>query len=640
MDRAEPPQSDGSSVAVLEYLRTLQCLVEAQRDVMLSYLSDRSGALPVADLGVVEPTNGSVEAGDRAWANGNGRDAIHSVPTPAADAVTSPIDVVPDAPPAPPAPDPPVTPTIPATTRRFVLEAETLAPALPVASLTGQNALVISDLWEGLDELCRRLTQAGATVEVMATPRGARRRALPEHVATRLSAADVVVHLGAADIVSPVDAREVFATLQSAVTGRATTIVAAVAAHQDPDSTVVSGVGGLMRSIARELPDRHVRVVEVPPTLPSKVLARLLADEVLDPAGPASIRYRNGLRTTRRVTRGMPLREVPALPLNDGSVVVVTGGARGITARATIALARETGCRLELLGRTPLAVDEDPRIAAATHRTALRRALVETGEVANPPDVEAACDRILAGREVRSTLAALRDLGVSATYHPVDVRDADALGLVLAGIRARHGRIDAVIHGAGVVDDRLASDKTADRFHWVFATKVDAARTLLDHLDGDTRLVVFFGSVSGVFGNRGQVDYSAANDALDQLAVRLDGAHGRRIVSIDWGPWAGTGMVSPELEREYGRRGVGLIDPDDGVRALLAEMATLPGEPAQVVVMRAEPEALEGRPRTAPGTFATAGAAVHLDEHDPEQDAEHSERAGHPVSLEDVTEPG
>jgi len=152
---------------------------------------------------------------------------------------------------------------------------------------------------------------------------------------------------------------------------------------------------------------------------------------------------------------------------------------------------------------------------------------------------------------------------------------------------------------------------------------------------------VFFGSVSGVFGNRGQVDYSAANDALDDLAARFDGAGERRVISIDWGPWAGTGMVSPELEREYARRGVGLIDPDEGVRALLAEMATLPGEPAQVVVMRAEPEALDGRPPIAPGTWTPLGAEVAVDDEPEPGDGVVAGpgRAEH-ITLEDLTERG
>jgi hypothetical protein len=60
------------------------------------------------------------------------------------------------------------------------------------------------------------------------------------------------------------------------------------------------------------------------------------------------------------------------------------------------------------------------------------------------------------------------------------------------------------------------------------------------------------------------------------------------VVTIAWGPWAGGGMVTPELEREYQRRGMGLIQPDDGIQCLLDELASGSPEDAEVVVMRAE----------------------------------------------------
>jgi acyl transferase domain-containing protein/NAD(P)H-dependent flavin oxidoreductase YrpB (nitropropane dioxygenase family) len=493
---------------------------------------------------------------------------------------------------------------VPATALRYTLEQTPLAPAVPVASLTGRSVAIVGDSWDGLEALRQRLDAAGAAVEVVAAHRGGPAEPLPEEVAARLAAADGIVHLGAADPESPADARDVFAALAPALTGRARTLVAVSAPPGDPASTAASGVGGLMRSLARELPDRHVRAVELPADSAPAVAARLLADELLDPSGPPAVTYAGvGGRATRRVAAGSPLSaDVPSLPLDAESVVVVTGGARGVTARAAVALARATGCRLELVGRTPPPGDEDPRTAAAVDRPALRRALLDAGELRAPAEIEAACNRILAEREIRATLSALSELGSPTVYHPIDVRDPDALAGVLADVRARHGRIDAIIHGAGVLDDRLARDKTKDGFDRVFATKVGAARTLLANLGDDVRLVVFFGSVSGVFGNRGQVDYSAANDALDELARRHNRAGGRRIISIDWGPWGGTGMISPELGREYARRGVGLIDPEDGVRALLAEMAAPPDAPAQVVVMRCEPKALEG-----PAPDATAG---------------------------------
>ena len=167
-------------------------------------------------------------------------------------------------------------------------------------------------------------------------------------------------------------------------------------------------------------------------------------------------------------------------------------------------------------------------------------------------------------------------------------------------VHARHGRLDGVVHGAGVCEDGLLAAKSPESFARVFETKVAGAVALADALPADAglRFLALFGSVSGVYGNRGQSDYAAANDALDTLARvwrhRLGDA---RVVSVDWGPWsaAGGGMVSPTLEAEYARRGLTTIDPDEGVAALLAELAAGPDGPTQV--MYTTVLGLEGRCR-------------------------------------------
>ncbi|HKA91086.1 MAG TPA: SDR family NAD(P)-dependent oxidoreductase, partial [Haliangiales bacterium] len=167
-----------------------------------------------------------------------------------------------------------------------------------------------------------------------------------------------------------------------------------------------------------------------------------------------------------------------------------------------------------------------------------------------------------------------------------------AFGALIDDLYARHGRIDGVLHGAGVIEDKLLRDKTRDSFDRVFDTKVAGALVLAEKLRRDVKFVVFFSSVSGAFGNRGQADYAAANDALDKLALHLDRTLPGRVLSINWGPWGGTGMISPELEREYSRRGIGLIRPEEGVSRLLDELRR-PGL-AQVILMRAAPEAMAG----------------------------------------------
>jgi hypothetical protein len=87
--------------------------------------------------------------------------------------------------------------------------------------------------------------------------------------------------------------------------------------------------------------------------------------------------------------------------------------------------------------------------------------------------------------------------------------------------------------------------------------------------------VVLFGSIAGVLGNRGQADYAAANDALDTIG--REWTDGTRVLTVHWGPWAPDpehgGMVTPELAADYARRGIGLIDPEEGALSLLRELA-------------------------------------------------------------------
>ena len=66
-----------------------------------------------------------------------------------------------------------------------------------------------------------------------------------------------------------------------------------------------------------------------------------------------------------------------------------------------------------------------------------------------------------------------------------------------------------------------------------------------------------------------------------------------RVLSINWGPWAGNSMVSPELEREYAKKGIGLISVDEGVKCFLNELCFGKPEDRQVVLMCADLENMQ-----------------------------------------------
>ncbi|MCQ8833275.1 SDR family NAD(P)-dependent oxidoreductase, partial [Streptomyces malaysiensis] len=282
--------------------------------------------------------------------------------------------------------------------------------------------------------------------------------------------------------------------------------------------------------------------------------------------------------------------EATALGLDRDAVVVLVGGARGITARFAATLASAARCRIELLGRTPEPVGpEDPAIAGARDETALRAALAARGGL-GPAEIQREAARILARREVTATVEELNALGARVRYRSVDFRDAEAVLQAVKQIHADHGRLDGVVYGAGVIEDRLITEKSAESFQRVYGTKVEGARTLLDalaELPEPPAFAVLFGSIAAVLGNRGQVDYAAANDALETLGARWRDRTGRRALTVHWGPWAPAGvhggMVTPELGREYARRGISLIDPEEGTLALLRELAWGEGSTGSVV---------------------------------------------------------
>jgi acyl transferase domain-containing protein/NAD(P)H-dependent flavin oxidoreductase YrpB (nitropropane dioxygenase family)/NAD(P)-dependent dehydrogenase (short-subunit alcohol dehydrogenase family) len=497
---------------------------------------------------------------------------------------------------------------LPPAAERYVVRTRPAGPAVPVGDLGGARAVLVGEGSALLDALVVALKERGASVEQRRPPLG------PEpstDLAELIGDADVVVDLTTAGRSGAADARDAFVVLKPAILGRAARILAVT--HQGSGSEP-TGVQGLVRALAREVPAKLVRGVEVDDAEVADDDTRLavaLVDELLDPDSPTTVSWVGGRRTTRQVEGPVPL-DPGHLALGPESVVVVTGGARGITAKVAEGLAAAGAPRLVLVGRSELPGDEDPRTVGAEGPADLRRALLAAGELRKPAEIEAAVTRTLADREIRATLAAVEAAGSAVEYHAVDVRSS-AFAALLDDVRARHGRIDGVVHGAGVLDDRFARDKGADGFDRVYGTKVDGARTILDRRGPDTRFVVLFGSVSGVFGNRGQCDYAAANDTLDLLAeaaVHAGDGTGGRVVTIDWGPWGGGGMVSPELEREYARRGIGLVDPDDGVAALLAEIAHATG-PAQVVVMRGRPDAFApGSVVTGAGTDGDAGGTA------------------------------
>ncbi|MFE0103730.1 SDR family NAD(P)-dependent oxidoreductase [Streptomyces sp. NPDC059009] len=479
---------------------------------------------------------------------------------------------------APDAPEEAAAPLVAAPTRHLLTPTPldpAPAPGAVAQDLRGKHFLVVGDGTPVAQALVTRLTVLGASAV-----RGS--GDLEGHEGPL----DGVVHVGALSPVGEPVLPGQFPVFK-AVLRRAPRWL--LCARYGGDA---NGLSGFFRTVAREYPDTVARVVDLDGSWSPADQAEALVEELLAPdREPVVLRTDGSRRGLETVARPLGLlggggagpagdgsAEAAVLGLGPESVVVLAGGARGITARLAIALAAASRCRVELLGRTQLSEHGD-EFEEARDKVALRAALAARGGL-RPAEIEREAARILAAREVGETLAEIRGVGGTAGYRSVDLRDSEAVQQAVKDIYARYGRVDGVVHAAGVIEDRLIEAKDPESFARVYGTKFEGAKTLLaalHRLPELPRFTVLFGSISAVYGNRGQIDYAAANDALAGLGRRWRDATGRRALTVHWGPWAPTGphggMVSPELGREYARRGISLIDPEEGVLAVLRELA-------------------------------------------------------------------
>jgi NAD(P)-dependent dehydrogenase (short-subunit alcohol dehydrogenase family) len=336
------------------------------------------------------------------------------------------------------------------------------------------------------------------------------------------------------------------------------------------------GLAGLAKTVRRERPAARAKAIDLSPnhTDAALVVEEFLLDgpdEVgLSPRGKVTLAYSNE-----------PVGPPSHVPFQPGDVVVVTGGARGVTAEVAVALARAFRPTLVLLGRSPEPAPEPDGFADLHDEPSVRREVGRREPALSPREIGERARALLAAREVRHTLDRIRQAGGKAIYQSVDVRDAAAVRRALAG----HGPVRGLVHGAGVLADAKIEDKTAAQFDAVYQTKVAGLRALLAAVGDELRALVLFSSSTARFGRAGQVDYAMANEVLNKLAWQEAARRpGCRVVSFNWGPWDG-GMVNAGLKQLFAREGVGVIPLEAGAQLLIDELRAGPDGPREVVVL-------------------------------------------------------
>ncbi|MEK4432035.1 SDR family NAD(P)-dependent oxidoreductase [Paenibacillus sp. FSL M7-0802] len=343
-------------------------------------------------------------------------------------------------------------------------------------------------------------------------------------------------------------ATQVFAAIQHILKteSKGKTLVQLVVPVQDHQQ-VFSGLSGLLKTAWLENPVLVGQLIEMDVEQDPAGMINILQENSRGSIEP-HIRYQSGRRHVAVWTEIKASGEAISIPWKDRGVYLITGGTGSlglIFAEEITRQARDTA--LILVGRSPLRGDTKARIE----------------------EIEA--------------------LGARVVFRQADVADKRAVEVLIRDIQEKFGKLDGIVHSAGMVSDNFIIKKTREELQNVLAPKV----TGLVNLDQACKEIpldffILFSSVAGSLGNIGQADYAAANAFMDAYAkyrstlVEREQRQGRTI-SVNWPLWKEGGMrIDGETEKIMEGMGMFAMETGAGIRALYQSLAS---EKNQVMVL-------------------------------------------------------
>ena len=310
---------------------------------------------------------------------------------------------------------------------------------------------------------------------------------------------------------------------------------------------------GMLKSIGREVPARNVRAISTSP-LPLPAALECAATELgseEEEGSSVEVCFDGPRRCVRRL-RPTDVTAESAPTLDADSVVLLTGGGRGVTAVLAGALLKRFGCKVILVGRSDPAEapeqvlqarDEDlPRLEREFYASELA-----ANRAARMPELRKRFERYLAARELKATLEGLARLPGQMVYRSADVTRPEEVERVMQELLQAHGRLDLVVHGAGTQTSKKLNRRRLGELRTNLDTKLLGLRNLRDACASRFSRPVAFHVLTSAFsfiGNDGQADYGAANEALDRLCAWVsDASQEVRWCSVGWLAWDGIGMT-------------------------------------------------------------------------------------------------
>jgi acyl transferase domain-containing protein len=387
----------------------------------------------------------------------------------------------------------------------------------------------------------------------------------------------------------------------------------------DPYTGLVSG---FMKSLAREMPDGVCRIVSTDAGDFGAAL-RLAEIELGQSSTTAAddVCYVDGARHVVRLSPVAAYTSDEKPYLDSNSVVIATGGGRGVTATLAEQLLKDFGCRVIAIGRTePASMPDEMRgmddEALKKYEATFYQERLRSGVKAKIPDLKREYLGYRAAKEVCDVTQELQAIG-KYEYRSINLTDEVATEAFVEEVYRDHRRVDLVLHGAGIQISKMLTKKSLGDFRRIIATKLNGLSNLYKACErrrqGNKVHYHLLTSAFSYVGNDGQSDYGAANEAMNRLAVAMNGTSSSGTwSSLAWLGWAGIGMTrDSEFAALAASRGLRGVTKSEGQELFSRLMRGTPTTPANILLAPGEIDYYKVQiEAAAPNTVSPVAAAA------------------------------
>ncbi|WP_459480611.1 amino acid adenylation domain-containing protein [Clostridium saccharoperbutylacetonicum] len=273
--------------------------------------------------------------------------------------------------------------------------------------------------------------------------------------------------------------------------------------YQNSDP-LYEGIGGFIKSINLESRNIFGKTVGLERC---SNLSNIILDEISCEDKDIEVRYIESKRLIKKMT-SCNIKENYKNMIKEKGVYLITGGVGGIGLSIAKELTHKYDAKVVLCGRSNLQND------------------------------------------IIYKLSDFEDKKSHVIYVSGDIADIDDTLMIVNKTKECFGRIDGIIHCAGMVKDSLVIKKNLEDFKSVLAAKVLGTLNLNEATKNEKLdFIALFSSISGEVGNIGQSDYAYANSFMDYFAhyrskLGEDKGYYGKVISIDWSLWDSGGIAN------------------------------------------------------------------------------------------------